>query len=384
MTLFLALMLQAAPAVEPQRDIVVTGQRLETTAAALKACVARKCPTDEDVRASLAHAENQFVAGDYRAARGTLQASIGRNKRNAKRFPVPVGDLWRANARMNQHLGEGRLYRLSHIESLGALKAGLPSTDGRVLAQRVEIADADARIGRVEGALAAYATIADDARRAGLPTIEAHARLRRVMLLTAASNSNGGYEPDLRAAVKWFVDRPELKAFRTVAELMAAQHAARKGDPAALDAIIAASARATTRPQLIYAPMLGQQTVARLENGGSATNRLGIQNYDGQWVDIGFWVTPDGRTSDVGVLREGPARGKDWVKPITDGIARRRYAPLALPRDEPGLLRVERYTLTAFFIEGATGTRIPTRESTPRVQMIDLTADPGVAAAPKS
>lgn len=383
MTLFLALLLQTAPAAEPQRDIVVTGQRLETTAAALKACVERRCPTDEDVRASLAHAENQFVAGDYRAARQTLGASIDRNKRNAKSYPVPVSDLMRANARMNQHLGEGELYRLNQVASLNALKAGLPATDGRVLAQRVELVDAYARLGDYMAALRGYAEIADDAAMAGNPTVEAYARLRRVVMLTALANAQGGFEPDLRDAVRWFVDRPHLKAFRVVAELMQAQHKARKGDPASLDAIIAASARATTRPQLIYAPVLTQQTAARFENGGSVTNRLAINNYDGQWVDIGFWVTPEGKVSDINILREGPKLDRDWVKPITESIGRRRYAPLAMPKDEPGLLRVERYSLTAFIIEGPTGTRIATRESIPRVQMIDLTADPGLAAAPK-
>ena len=380
MTLLLAMLLQAASA--PPGDIVVTGHRLETTAAALAACVARHCPTDEDARATLAHAENQFVAGDYAAARITLRRSINRNKRFASRYPVPVSDVMRANARMNLHLGEGQLYRIGQVEALLALKAGLPETDGRVLAQRVEVADAFARVGKVEQALAAYTTVADEADRAGSRTVEAYARLRRVVLLTAISNANPGYEPDLRDAVRWFANKPDLAPFRMVAELMAAQHDAHKGEPAALDAIIARSAKATKRPQLLYAPMLTQQGSERAASGGSVTNLISLNNYDGQWADVGFFVTRDGKVGDIDILREGPKLDRSWVKPITEAIARRRYAPLDLPPGDPGLLRVERYSLTAFWIKDATGTRIPTREATPRVQMIDLTADPELALKP--
>jgi hypothetical protein len=49
----------------PTRDVVVTGVRLKDTEAALKACIARKCPPKEDIDATMAHAENEFVAGDY-------------------------------------------------------------------------------------------------------------------------------------------------------------------------------------------------------------------------------------------------------------------------------------------------------------------------------
>lgn len=385
MSLILTLLLQTAPApAAPPKDIVVTGQRLETTAAALAACVARHCPTEEDARATLAHAENQFVAGDYAAARRTLRGSINRNQRFAENYPVPVSDLLRADARMNLHLGESQLYRIGQVEALKALKAGLPATDGRVLAQRVEVADAFARVGKVHQALTAYATVADEAGQAGSRTVEAYARLRRVVLLTAISNANAGYESDLRDAVRWFSDKPDLVAFRTVAGLMAAQHDAFKGDPAALDAIIARSTKATIRPQLLYAPMLTQQASERAANGGSATNLLSLNNYDGQWADVGFFVTRDGKVSDIDILREGPSLDRSWVKPITEAIARRRYAPLDLPPGDPGLLRVERYSLTAFWIKDATGTRIPVREARPRVQMIDLTADPELALKPSA
>jgi hypothetical protein len=55
----------AAPLVAAEdsdkREIVVTGKSLKDTEADLKNCIARACLPDEEIRAALAHAENQFI-----------------------------------------------------------------------------------------------------------------------------------------------------------------------------------------------------------------------------------------------------------------------------------------------------------------------------------
>jgi hypothetical protein len=387
MTPVLLLLLQAAAAAPapaaaaPSRDIVVTGNRVDATARALADCLARRCPPAEDIRATLAHAENQFVAGSYQEARRTLQSSVNRNRRFGAAHPVPVSDLFRAHARVAIHLGEAQQARLSTIESLAALRAGLDDRDGRVLAQRIEVADIDGRTGRTVPALNAYATIADDAHRAGLPVVEGYARLRRVVLLIAMAQVDGGYRSDLRAAVRWFEDHPQLAAFRTAAELMSAQAAMKRGDPAEVDALIARYGRATERPQLLFAPVATRDEALRLANGGSMLSRLNMDTVDDQWVDVSFWVTPEGRVADVAVLRESPKLTGQWVRPIVDGIARRRYAPLRMQPGEPGVLRVERYTFTAYWTD-ATGSRIRVREPISRIEMIDLTAEGTGAPTP--
>ena len=65
---------QQQRAEDPQDNaaIVVTGTPLAESAKRLKDCIARHCPPKEDIDASLAHAENQFIAGDY------LTALLGR------------------------------------------------------------------------------------------------------------------------------------------------------------------------------------------------------------------------------------------------------------------------------------------------------------------
>ena len=98
-----------SPAIAKQeipREIVVTARSIKDTEADLKACLARKCPPDQDIKATLAHAENQFVAGDYRNARSTLVNSLGRNRRHKGKYPVEVSDLLRANGNVATHLGE--------------------------------------------------------------------------------------------------------------------------------------------------------------------------------------------------------------------------------------------------------------------------------------
>src|SRR5688500_2058437 len=105
-----ALMLLAAPAAaqrnerytEPTEPIVVTGIRIQDYRERLAACLARRCPTNEDVDASLALAEALFLTGDYGEARQTVRASIGRNHRRAAGFPEPVSDLYRAHTRLSR------------------------------------------------------------------------------------------------------------------------------------------------------------------------------------------------------------------------------------------------------------------------------------------
>src|SRR5436305_9345304 len=114
MTLLAALLLASAPdaaAAPPQAEdpaqqaIVVTGTPIRDTERALRECLARKCPPNEDINAALAHAENLFVAGRYQDARSVTRAAIGRNHRFRKTYPVDVSDLYRANSRISAHLG---------------------------------------------------------------------------------------------------------------------------------------------------------------------------------------------------------------------------------------------------------------------------------------
>src|SRR5689334_6772385 len=81
-------------------EIVVKGASLNETRKQLDDCLARHCTPGEDIDATLAHAENQFVSGDYQGAQRTLAKGHGRNWRYATTLPVEVADLDRAYGRL--------------------------------------------------------------------------------------------------------------------------------------------------------------------------------------------------------------------------------------------------------------------------------------------
>ena len=347
---------------------MVTGTPLKTTAARLKACLDRKCPPKEDIDASLAHAENAFVAGDYIDARKTLRASVSRNKRYAATLPIDVSDLLRANSRVAAHLGYREGFVIGAFDVVSALRAGLPKDDPLVLQARIEAADAVAHAGDMFRALDLYRGIAKDARKSARPISEGMVRLRIVMLLSAV----GKVDPGFRAAANREIDDitrnpdPAFAPFAVAVKAIRAEIVAKPDDTTAIDQLIQSSEPTDgNAPRLLYAPMINDSRFgARL-----AGPALGV---DDQWVDIGFWIDANGRVSDVGTLRQSHSKSGDWAAPIITAIAGRRYAAITLKPGETGVMRVERYSLTAFRIKNL-GSNIPQREARKRVEMLDLT-----------
>jgi len=392
-----AALFAALPAIAQENPtIVVTGQSLADTERALQACIARGCPPDEEIAATLAHAENQFVAGKYKDARGTLLAGVGRNKRYAHDFPIPVSDLLRANARVASHLGESEAYRVGMIDSLDAMRAGLSPDDPRILVQRVEIADTLASYGRIESAQNGYEAVRRDAKRLGYPRVEAFAMLRSAWLWSMlAKEDPGKYGTRARRALDGLSAReePEFRPYAGAARVLRAQLAASQGDKQSFDVLIADYVHLppVARPVLLYSEPIelgdlppdraGPPFLTRIEDAGASNVnvRLTGNGSDDQWIDVIFWIKPDGTTSDIEIARRGPRQVAYWEQPVLRSIATRRYAPLARDPSDPGMMRVERYTLTASYTHGlteVTGTRLRNRELAPRIEMLDLSADP--------
>jgi hypothetical protein len=96
--------------------------------------------------------------------------------------------------------------------------------------------------------------------------------------------------------------------------------------------------------------------------------------------DVGFWVEPSGRVSDIEMLRKGG--DSSWAAPLLRSIQGRIYAPLA---DPAGSYRVERYTYTSLW-QSVTGTRLRQRSPAARIEYLDLTAEPSEqsSASPQS
>lgn len=378
---------QATPVPTSGPDIVVTGTSLKEAQAALARCLEARCPPDRDIAATLAVAETQFVAGDYKAARAVLLKSIGRNQRFAKAYPVPVSDVLRANSRVAVHLGEDESYRSGALDVVSALKAGLPEADPRVLDARVELGDAFLKTGQSDSAIDLYQKVAHQAHGLHLGHVEGYALLRVAGAYSAMSRTrnDGYYVSAIKACDKVSaLTDPASAPFVGAAKLLKAKLGVKNGDPGAIDRLIdtyRALAIGAVAPVLLYAPEIKQPDLSGRESaGGETLGRIAMGNYDGQWVDIGFTVGADGKVSDAEVLRRSPTLSGDWIKPVLTAINGRRYAPLF-----PGSAaapRVERYTYTAAWTTNV-GSRMRVRSPVPKIEILDLSRDdPAPATKP--
>jgi hypothetical protein len=172
---------------------------------------------------------------------------------------------------------------------------------------------------------------------------------------------------------------PGERIARTGALILLARIEREKGmvAGAATDALVDELARSPTkRPTLLYAPPLpvlrGDKWWADPNRVPvySVTSQLPTENFEDRWVDIGFWVRPDGRVDEAEVLRQSGS--PSWVKPVLASVAGRIYAPLTSGQ---GHYRVERFTYTSNWRDRI-DTRLRVRSQDGVIQSLDLTADP--------
>ncbi len=383
-----ALLMFAAVAgqpADPEREIVVTGQRLGDTRNALDACIARACPPRQEIAATLAHTENLFVAGRYDDAQGVAARGIARNRRFARDLPIDVAGLLRAHARLSAHLGEVELARASTLGMINALRAGLDDRDSNVLTAQVELAHLYAKQGAFGIAEANYRRIAQDARSAGQPRIEGYARFRHGMLLATLAQKDAMYEPRARATLRALADRtdPELAGFANAARLGLLRLAIRGKAPQDIDRMIGELAQrgTTTRPALLYGEPVKLVHARANDDSGSATARMSADIVADQWIDVAFLIGTDGLPQEIETVRTSAGYTGGWADAVIDAIRTRRYAPLTIAPGEPGLFRVERYTKTAPLV-AITGSRMRQRSANATIEMVDLSTDPAAAAAP--
>jgi hypothetical protein len=399
LSVLFALSAAAAPASES--PIIVTGKSIPSLKENLRACLARHCPADEDIDSTLALAEAQLLEGKYRDARKVLLDSLGRNKRFADAFPIPVSDLYRANGRVAASLGYDDDYYRSTWGIFRTLKNGLPDAKDRQYSAMMEVAEMTGSTRNHERARLIYERIADQARKDGRPDIAATAELRRVLR---------HYPPYLReSSVRKILAKTDPKYRAPILEgtLALARMAYEAKDPNKGDAIVSElSSLKIRRPILVYAPPYGVSqgsgdnhdfensygsSLGDPRGGGSiasggeggrasttaesftghgslslATFRMPL-NVEDMWMDVKFRVNSQGRVEDLQVLRHHGDLG--WAQDLLKSIEGRRYTP-AQP-GSPLALRTERYTYTSGFEQGA-GTRGQTHSPNARGEYMDL------------
>lgn len=382
------LTLGGVPALaQEEGQIVVSGTPIEESARALEDCIARGCSPEEDIALTLAHAENQFIAGEYKDGEETLNDSLGRNRRHASSIPVPLSNLHRARSNFALHLGEPRDFKLATLDMRDVLKDSFGKDDRRVLIASVEVGDSRAKLGFPDGARRIYEDVEERALALGHPRVASFARLRQALLAQAGlgSRADGAYLERYEAALARLINEPleNSQDFALVASVLQARLDRKLGRAGTTDALIEtfASMGGTETPVLLF-----NEPLKSYDPGGfpttngfdffpsNQTERLTTPSLNSpRFIDVGFWIRPDGSVDEIEVLRaQGP---ENWHDPVIDSIATRRYAPLNVEAPSPGVFHVERYTYTSNFAANTTGTRLRLREPGYRIHMLDLTPE---------
>jgi hypothetical protein len=379
---------QAAQGPPTSAPIVVTGIRVRTYRDRLARCLARGCPVNEDVDATLALAEALFLNGGYSEARQTVRASIGRNRRAAAGFPEPVSDLFRAHTRLSRHLGFDDQAARSANDILRALQAGLPEEDHRHFTARLEIADLQMGMGNAARARRELAELIRIARAAGREDVAVMAGLRGIWF-DYIVDRYGDAKTRLTALSQAAAPAARLEA--TGAKILLARIYRGEGDARRADALLAeVGSGQRGQRRLISSPpyQLQMQDVPNamemvtdgggspmamrnIVSLGSTINRM-PDDYRDKWIDIGFWVMPDGRVSTLEVVRQGSEY--QWADPLLESIRNRLYSVAAEPT-----YRLERYTYTSRRGEGSAN-RLQQHSRQARVEYMDLTANAPEAA----
>jgi hypothetical protein len=381
--------------------IVVTAAKIQDQRKALAACLARHCPPNEDIDATLALAESQLIDGKYMDARRTLLASLRRNKSEAARYPIPVSDLYRANGRVAADLGFDDDYYRSTWGIYRTLKYGLPPADVRKFSALMEVAEASYRQDGHEVARLYYEKTAHEARKAGRPDIAAIAELRSAIRHLPPNSSWQVNEIKRIAGLQG----PGMRAPVLEAKLALARTAYALGkEEEALALQQSLASLNIKRPILIYSPpyeMTARDTprgkelettvvgssVVTVAAGERAVRRANSIEARGpmafatgretplvadMWLDVAFRVKSDGTVADVKVTRSHG--DTSWANPLLASIRGRRYT-FADP-NSPASRRLERYTYTSGF-EKKSGSHAFGHSPDTRVEYMDLSDETG-------
>ncbi|MEL7476960.1 MAG: hypothetical protein AAGJ55_12150, partial [Cyanobacteria bacterium J06555_12] len=341
-------------------QIVVTGTPIEDSARALADCLARGCSPEEDITLTLAHAENQFVAGEYKDGDQTLNKSISRNKKHKAEVPELLAGLYRASARFSEHLGEPSDFKFATLNMRDTLRDVFGEDDRRVLIAQTEVGDSRAKLGSLRDAQSIYTAVEQRALELNYPRVASFARLRQA-LLQQVKWSDGKQSSralmNYKAALTQLITEPLPNSddFSLVAQVLQARLLRELEKPEATDQLIATflAKGGTEKPILLYnepfesitESLFSENSRFRDRRSNTLARLTTPQLNRPRYIDIGFWIRPDGTTAEVEILREQGTN--DWHGSVLAQIASRRYAPLKLDATSPGLFHIERYTQTA-------------------------------------
>lgn len=325
-------------------ELATMGKPFSQTESELTACLARNCTPPEDIAASIAHADNLFAAGKWKESAAAFEASRDRNRKFAAQYPVEVAGLLRAYAHISLLRHNTGAYRNAIFEAADALKEGLGENDPRVLVAQVEVVDVIARDARpFNTAENRYLGLLQQAQARKLGSVEGLILYRIATLyFRGATLDRSRYERRAIEACNALIgsQRPEFAPYAAGARALRDTLSAYFGDPNSAGRLVVATRNWTGgRPELL--------SFEPIEYTGTLVRGTRFETQD---MVVVFWVQPDGRVRDdvTALIGDGDRTRGEWLQPITSSIQSRHYAPIpGMALTDPGVLRVERYTLTA-------------------------------------
>lgn len=363
----------------PASDVVVTGKRLERLH---ELCREGRCTPLRDAQASIAWAEAQFRDGKYVIAKSILRDAAARNKRHAATDPKPVAAIYEAYATVSWQEGDQDVYRTATAARVRTLKDNLPAGDVYVRGAALALGDMWVRLGQPLDAQRAYEQVEKAALAASQGDVALRARLARARIRHGLDDRKGASALLASAASLPSASDPRMQGAIRATRL---RFGAAEGDMAEIARVAAEVGQAGfAQPVLVWAPPYPRTALDRAESARAANRSLATSGGEVfadtgprasdldpiQWADIGFSIQPDGRTTDVEVLRG--SRGQAWAVPYLTQIAGRRYATRSGGLDDPGAYRIERFTLRANYLVPK-GSLIRRRAGPGKLEIVDLT-----------
>lgn len=367
--------------VEAEPIATVKRKSLRSSKAALDECLARSCPPLEDIAASVSHADNQIIAGEFDEARKTLTSARARNKKFAKEFPEEVSQLLQFDADVAALLGLKSYHQSASFDAADALKRGLSPQDPRLLEKKIEVADVFVREGRYQEAARIYDRVADQAKQSGLVELEGLAMFRGLQYyaMMASTDPTLDDEAQKRYKILRATTDPVLKPWRDASWAMQARIELSKNKNANVNAVLKnLDGVRSSMPMLVYAPIVdfSMRSMEDLKWATSTTSR-------DQWVDFTYRISREGKVEDIGVISKSPTVRAAFVSIAQDALAGRRYLPLDVPEGSSGPWRAERFLIVSD-MTSVSGSHIRLRAGEPKLLNIDLTSKLGFARGGKA
>ena len=373
----LFLLLQAAAP-----DIVVTGERLVEEQAK---CARGECTPLRDAQATIALAEQQFRNGEYVHAKGLLAAAISRNKDRGAEAPRAVAAIYEAMATVSLHEGDQDDYRRAVAGQVKTLRDNLPADDVAVQASATALGDMWIKLGRYRQAESTFRGMEEQALAEGQAYPAMMAGMKRVWLAGAL-----GKVREANMMLDALERRPIARepGFRTALRVVRLRLAVRAGDDAEITRL--AGMIGTDQggpPVLIWQPSYPGSAAVEANNSARTfdlVDAVPINSSDLasiQWVDVGFWIRPDGHTEEAEILRG--SRSPAWAPAILKQVAGRRYAARAKvgEEDASGSYRIERVTPKYQYVVPK-GSVIRRRVPAAGFEILDLTASEAAMPPP--